>query len=94
METDEDLSRVIASKAANNLVMVEGIKAAFTVMRTGDSVKISARSGGEINVQLIMEEIGGGGHFDGAAAQIEGVSMDEVLTRLKAAIDRAIEKLN
>ena len=94
VETEEDLSRVIVSKAADNLVKVEGIKAAFTVLRVGDSVKISARSGGEINVQLIMEEIGGGGHFEGAAAQIADTSTEDVLVRLKAAIDKAIEKIN
>ena len=85
---------MIVSKAADNLVKVEGIKAAFTVLRVGDSVKISARSGGEINVQLIMEEIGGGGHFEGAAAQIADTSAEDVLVRLKAAIDKAIEKIN
>ena len=79
--------RVIAAKAADNLLMVDGIKASFAIVREGDVVHISARSTGEINVQLIMEELGGGGHFDGAAVQCRGKNTDEVIDALKAAID-------
>ena len=84
---DGDGDRVIASKAADNLLMVDGIKASFAIVKEGETVHISARSGGEINVQLIMEELGGGGHFDGAAAQITGKTADEVISALKSAID-------
>ena len=89
-EGDEDANPVIAAKAANNLIMVDGIRAAFTLMEMGDSVKISARSAGDLNVQLIMEELGGGGHFEGAAAVSEGKSVPELIEELKAAIDRVL----
>ena len=88
MEADEDANPVAAAKAVNSLVMVEGIRAAFAAMRRGDVVKFSARSDGSVNVQLIMEELGGGGHFDGAATVLEGVTMEEALNRLKEAIDK------
>ena len=82
--------RIIAAKAADNLLMVDGVKASFAIIRLGEVVHISARSAGGINVQLIMEELGGGGHFDGAAAQIREQTMDEVLASLKKAIDKII----
>ncbi len=51
---------------------------------------ISARSLGNMNVQLVMEELGGGGHLANAATQIEGVDLDEALVRLNDAIDRVL----
>ncbi len=80
--------RIIASKAADNLLMVDGIKASFAVVKEGEYVHVSARSTGEINVQLIMEEMGGGGHFDGAAVQCKAESTDEVIESLMQAIDK------
>ncbi|MBP3378789.1 MAG: DHH family phosphoesterase [Clostridia bacterium] len=82
--------RIIAAKAADNLLMVDGVKASFAVTKLGEVVHISARSAGGINVQLIMEEMGGGGHFDGAAAQIREQTMDEIIQSLKRAIDKII----
>ena len=79
-----------AAKAADNLLMVDGVQASFALLRLGEVVHISARSAGSINVQLIMEEMGGGGHFDGAAAQIREQSMDDVLASLKNAIDKIV----
>ena len=58
----------------------------FALCRIGDKIHISARSSGEINVQLILEKLEGGGHFDSAATQLES-SMSEALTRLKGAVD-------
>lgn len=82
--------RIIAAKAADNLLKVEGIKASFAAVRIGDTVHVSARSAGELNVQLIMEEMGGGGHFDGAAAQVKESTMDEIVDQLKRAIDKYV----
>ena len=53
-------------------------------------VRTSARSLGNMNVQLVMEELGGGGHLANAATQIEGVDLDEALVRLNDAIDRVL----
>ena len=79
--------RIIAAKAANNLLSVEGIEASFALMKLGDVIHISARSNGSINVQLILEQMGGGGHYDAAGAQLSGLTMREAVDRLKAAID-------
>ena len=78
--------RISAAKAADKLLTVEGVKASFALCRIDDSIHISARSSGEINVQLILEKIQGGGHFDSAATKLTG-SMNEALTMLKNAID-------
>lgn len=79
--------RIIAAKAANNLLSVEGIEASFALMRIGDVIHISARSNGSINVQLILEQIGGGGHYEAAGAQMQGITMREAVEQLQAAID-------
>lgn len=86
---DEDngpSDRIAAAKAADKLLTVEDVKASFALCRVGEKIHISARSTGEINVQLILEKLEGGGHFDSAATQLES-NMSEALTRLKGAID-------
>jgi c-di-AMP phosphodiesterase-like protein len=79
--------RVSAAKVADKLLTVEGVAASFALVRIGNSIHISARSGGTVNVQLILERIGGGGHFDSAGAQMSDGSMHDAVTRLKNAID-------
>ncbi len=79
--------RIAASKTADTLLSVRQVDAAFVLLRTGDSIVISARSNGSINVQLILEKIGGGGHFDAAGAQIKNTDSRAVLEMLKGAID-------
>ncbi len=72
---------------ANELIETRGIKASFALTKIEDKVHISARSIDEVNVQVIMEKLGGGGHHSSAATQIEGVSVDEAIDRLKAVLD-------
>lgn len=79
--------RISASKAADRLLSVEGVQAAFALCRIDDTVHISARSSGTINVQLILEKMGGGGHFDAAGAQVKNLTASTALTTLRAAID-------
>ncbi len=79
--------RVAAAKAADRLLTVRGIDASFALVSIGDSVSISARSGDAINVQIIMEKLGGGGHFDMAGAQIKDTTLAYACELLKAAID-------
>ena len=86
-ETNSPLMRVSAAKAADRLLSVEGVQAAFALCRIDDTVHISARSQGTINVQLILEKMGGGGHFDSAGAQVKNSSTSNALTTLRSAID-------
>ncbi len=86
----EGPERIAAAKAADKLLTVEGIGASFAILPVTGGVFISARSQGEVNVQLIMEKLGGGGHFDAAATMIKEVDLDGAIERLKRAIDEQI----
>lgn len=85
-ETD-DSYRIIASKAADKMLTLKGVDAAFAIVRIGDAVHISGRSNGKINVQLVLEKLNGGGHFEVAGAQVVGMPVEDVLERLRASID-------
>ena len=85
-ETD-DSYRIIASKAADKMLTLRGIDAAFALVKIGDQIHISGRSSGTINVQLILEKLHGGGHFDVAGAQVVNESVMNVLETLKSSID-------
>ncbi len=89
-ETDESF-RVIASKAADKMLTLRGVEAAFTMVRIGEQIHISGRSSGKINVQLILEKLHGGGHFDVAGAQVRSDSVLGVLETLKTSIDEYLE---
>ena len=89
-DTDETY-RVIASKAADKMLTLRGVDAAFTLVRIGEQIHISGRSAGKVNVQLILEKLRGGGHFDVAGAQVVSDSIDEVLDTLKKSIDDYLE---
>jgi len=82
---------VIAAKAANNLLSVAGVEASFALIRVGETIHISARSHGRINVQLILEQLHGGGHYESAGAQLNGCTMKEAVEMLKEAIDTQIK---
>ena len=86
-EDNPPIARVNASRAADRLLNVSGVKASFALCRIGDSVQISGRSQGKINVQLILEKMGGGGHFDSAGAQVKNATIAEAEQLLYAAID-------
>ena len=92
MGTDENYDRIAASKAAERLITVRGVDTAFALVKIGSSIHISARSTGKTNVQLILEQVGGGGHFDAAGAQVTGRTMNEVLLLLKDAINKYLEQ--
>lgn len=83
--------RIAAAKAAETLLSIQGVDAAFALVRIGDETHISARSGANVSVQLILEKMGGGGHFDSAGAK-SADPMVRVLESLKAAIDEYIEE--
>lgn len=83
---------VIGAEAANELLNVNGVKASFVLTNYQNEIFISARSIDEINVQLIMEKLGGGGHLNVAGAQLQGVSMDEAKGILINTVRQMIEK--
>ena len=85
--------RILAAKAADKLLSVRDVNAAFTLILTGETVNVSARSDGSINVQLILEQIGGGGHFDAAGAAFEECTLEEAELKLTAAIDNYLDNL-
>ena len=78
---------MISAQAADELLGIRGIRAAFVLGETPELVSISGRSFGEINVQVILEKLGGGGHLTMAGAQLKGATMEEAIERLEAAID-------
>ena len=78
---------IIAAQAADELLSISGILASFVLCKVDDVVMISGRSMGDINVQAIMETIGGGGHLTFAGAQIAGVSIEEAKQKLLHSID-------
>lgn len=86
--------RVITSQAADELLNIEGVLASFVLFDTDNTVNVSARSFGAINVQLIMERLGGGGHLTMAACQLKDNDIDSAVTLLKKEIDLYLENYN
>lgn len=81
-------SQVLASKVADKLLTIKGVEASFALIRMKNSISISGRSHGHINVQLILEELKGGGHYDSAGAQVETTDMTEALALLRKSIEK------
>ena len=79
--------RILAAKAADKLLSVKNVSAAFTMILSGNNVNVSARSDGSINVQLVLEQVGGGGHFDSAGACFENSTLEEAEMRIMGAVD-------
>lgn len=85
---EEDITdiRIASAQAADELLGIENVKASFVMYKTGKTVNISARSLGDLNVQVIMEQLGGGGHQTMAACQLENTSIDEAREKLVSII--------
>lgn len=82
---------VTVAQAADQLLQIEGVQASFVMaIREDETIGVSARSLGQVNVQIIMEEMNGGGHLTNAATRIEGKTMDEAYNELKEVIDTFI----
>ncbi|APH66887.1 MULTISPECIES: cyclic-di-AMP phosphodiesterase GdpP [Bacillus] len=89
---EEYFDQVLIAQAADSLLSMSEVEASFAVARRDEqTVCISARSLGEVNVQIIMEALEGGGHLTNAATQLSGISVSEALERLKHAIDEYFE---
>ena len=76
LRNDENTG-LICAKAADELLTISNITASFVMGKMGDKITISGRSIGDINVQVILEKMGGGGHITLAGAQLEGLSLEE-----------------
>lgn len=86
-------ARIAAAQAADELLTIKGVEASFVAVAQGKGIaNISARSFGKVNVQLIMEQLGGGGHQTMAAAQVECSSFNDCLELVSGAIKKAKEK--
>ena len=92
--TSEDIQSptVVGAQAANELLNIKGVKASFVLTEYQGKIYVSARSIDEVNVQIIMERMGGGGHMSIAGCQLEGVGMAEAIGSLKATIDTMVEE--
>ena len=88
---DGAADRICAAQAADELLNITKVQASFVLYKDGNRVIISARSLGNINVQIILEKLGGGGHLATAGAQIQSKSMDEVMEELVSAIDLVVD---
>ncbi len=87
-------SRVASAQAADELLGIENVDASFVIFCTNNGVSISARSMGAMNVQIIMEKLGGGGHQTMAAVQFENITVFEAKDKLINAIDEFIENIS
>lgn len=86
--------RITAPQAADELLNITDVDASFVVYTSGNGINISARSLGAVNVQIIMEKLGGGGHQSMAATQLSNVTASEAVKLLKLAIDGDDEELS
>ena len=87
-------AQLVAAKAADQLLNIEEIDASFVLSCVEDNIYISGRSLGTINVQMILERLGGGGSFSNAGAKIEGTDIEEVIEKLKKEIHEYLGKNN
>lgn len=88
---DYTVSRVLAAQAADELLSIQGVECSFVMFPMDTQIIISARSLGDINVQMILEPLGGGGNPAMAGAQISGKQMSAVITELFSSIDQYFE---
>lgn len=85
---EKNITRSLMSQVADTLMGIQGVEASFVIAQSGSDICVSARSGGRINVQRIMESMGGGGHMTAAAVQKPKTTVDAVKAELLAAADR------
>ncbi|MBQ9759748.1 MAG: DHH family phosphoesterase [Clostridia bacterium] len=83
--TEDD--NIAVAKAADKLMTVDGIEASFALLRAENTVTISARSFNKINVQIIMQKMGGGGHYDMAGTRLQNTTLEAACLQLKEVLD-------
>ena len=82
---------VVGAQAANELLNIVGVKASFVMTDYKDMIYISARAIDEVNVQIIMERMGGGGHLNIAGSQLKGYTVREAIDYLKQTLQEMID---
>ncbi len=82
-----EADNIAVAKAADKLMTIDGIEASFALLRADNTVTISARSHDKINVQLIMQRLGGGGHYDMAGARLTHTTLEAACVQLKTVLD-------
>ena len=87
-------ANTICAKAADELLTISNITASFVIGNTGENICISGRSIGDINVQIILEKMGGGGHITLAGAQLTGITLEEAKTELINRINEYFSEIN
>lgn len=92
-QKDGDI-RLAAAQAADEMLTLQGVCASFVLFETNGRINISARSYGRINVQIIMEKLGGGGHRTMAAAQLNDISPEIAYQKLMSEIDKTLDDVN
>jgi len=90
--SDDKQCRISIAQAADEMLGIKGVHTSFVVAKDGDIVYVSARSIGDINVQVVLENLGGGGSQATAGLQVKDKSVDEVVIELKHAIDVYLKK--
>ena len=93
-DEEDKIANIICAKAADELLTINNITASFVIGKLGEKVCISGRSIGDINVQIILEKLGGGGHITLAGAQVEGMTILEVKQELINRINEYFSEIN
>jgi c-di-AMP phosphodiesterase-like protein len=91
-DDDVESPTIIGAQAANELLNIRGIRASFVCTPWQGRIYVSARSIDEVNVQVLMEKFGGGGHMNEAGCQMDGISATEAVSILRGALDKGIEE--
>lgn len=92
LESEAKSPTILAAQVANELMNISNVRASFVFTLYNKKVYISARSIDEVNVQVVMEKLGGGGHMSVAGAQLENMTVEEAEEKVKAVLDSMIEK--
>lgn len=91
-ENSKTYNQVLLAQTADTLLMLEGIRTSFVIgLRDDGLIGVSARSLGDVNVQIVMESLGGGGHLNNAATQMKGITVEMAAAKVKEAVDKYFE---
>jgi c-di-AMP phosphodiesterase-like protein len=91
-EANLESPTIVGAQAANELLNITGVKASFVLTTYNNQIYISARSIDEVNVQIIMERLGGGGHLNIAGAQLKGMTMEQAKEKLQQTIRTMVQE--